>query len=40
TGLGLVVVRSVVVRHGGSIKVDSLPGSGTRFSIALPLCVE
>ena len=36
TGLGLVVVRSVVVRRGGSIEVESSLGSGTRFRLFLP----
>jgi len=37
TGLGLVVVRSVIVRHGGTVEVESSPGAGTRFNLALPL---
>ena len=36
TGLGLVVVRNTVVRHGGSISVESAPGVGTTFVIRLP----
>lgn len=35
-GLGLVIVKAVVDAHGGSIEVDSAPGRGTRFIIALP----
>jgi signal transduction histidine kinase len=37
TGLGLAVVRSVMVRRGGTIAVESQPGRGTRFLLSLPL---
>jgi PAS domain S-box-containing protein len=36
TGLGLAVVHSVVVAHGGAIEVTSSLGQGTRFDIYLP----
>jgi len=36
TGLGLVVSRSIVLDHKGSIHVESEPGKGTRFLIHLP----
>jgi len=40
TGLGLSIVHNIVEMHGGNIDVASTPGSGTVFSIGLPLCVE
>ncbi|MCY2967070.1 MAG: ATP-binding protein [Planctomycetota bacterium] len=36
TGLGLPTVRRIVESHGGRISVDSAPGRGTRFTIAIP----
>ncbi|MBD3347681.1 MAG: response regulator [Candidatus Eisenbacteria bacterium] len=37
TGLGLSIVFSVVRRHGGFVDVNSTSGSGTTFSIYLPV---
>ncbi len=36
TGLGLYICKQVIDRVGGSITVESTPGSGTRFVIGLP----
>jgi signal transduction histidine kinase len=36
TGLGLSIAFQIIERHGGSIRVASEPGRGTRFVIALP----
>jgi signal transduction histidine kinase len=38
TGLGLAVVKSIVVRYAGSIDVESALDEGTRFSVRLPEC--
>ena len=36
TGLGLVTSRKIVEAHGGRLTVDSAPGEGACFTIALP----
>ncbi len=36
TGLGLVIVKTVVNRYKGTIDVDSTLGKGTRFRVGLP----
>jgi signal transduction histidine kinase len=37
TGLGLAISHQIIQKHGGDIRVESSPGTGTRFHIHLPL---
>ncbi len=37
TGLGLSITERIVLDHGGKIHIDSAPGRGAKFTIALPL---
>jgi len=40
TGLGLAIVAALVTAHGGRVWVESPPGGGAIFRIALPLAPE
>jgi len=35
-GLGLAIVHSIVIRHGGTVRVRSHTGIGTTFTLYLP----
>jgi signal transduction histidine kinase len=37
TGLGLSISRQIVEEHGGKIRWQSTPGSGTTFTMAVPI---
>jgi len=36
-GLGLSLAKRIVDLHGGQLRVDSEPGHGATFTIALPV---
>ncbi|SEH48595.1 HAMP domain-containing protein [Rhizobium tibeticum] len=40
TGLGLAISQRLCRAMGGRITVDSTPGSGTRFTVWLPLAID
>ncbi|NLE57040.1 MAG: ATP-binding protein, partial [Planctomycetes bacterium] len=39
-GLGLSIVRKIVDRHHGEVRVESEVGKGSRFYVSLPTAPE
>jgi two-component system, OmpR family, sensor histidine kinase SenX3 len=40
TGLGLAIVKHVLANHGGEVRLWSRPGTGSTFTMRLPLYAE
>jgi CheY-like chemotaxis protein len=40
TGMGLAMVYGIVKNHGGSVGLETAEGSGTTFTVYLPLCAS
>ncbi|MEW6220469.1 MAG: response regulator [Thermodesulfobacteriota bacterium] len=40
TGLGLFLVKQIVGAHNGTVQVQSVPGSGTTFTLSFPALAE
>jgi two-component system NtrC family sensor kinase len=40
TGLGLAISADIVRKHGGELLVRSVPGTGTTFTVRLPIGEE
>ena len=40
TGLGLAIVKHIVSRHRGQLEITSVVGTGSRFTVKLPLAVS
>jgi signal transduction histidine kinase len=37
TGMGLSIAREIISAHGGKVRVESEPGTGSRFYFTLPI---
>ncbi|MBM4148182.1 MAG: response regulator [Lentisphaerae bacterium] len=40
TGMGLALVQGIVTTLGGAIRVETAPGAGTSFHVAIPIAEE
>jgi two-component system phosphate regulon sensor histidine kinase PhoR len=36
TGLGLAIVKHIMQRHGGQLRIASVPGEGSTFTLVMP----
>ena len=36
-GLGLALVKSISLRHGGTVRCEARPGGGASFVVDLPM---
>ena len=36
TGLGLAIVKHIMQRHGGQLRIASVPGEGSTFTLVIP----
>jgi signal transduction histidine kinase len=37
SGMGLAIIRAILITHGGGIEASNVPGSGARFRFWVPL---
>lgn len=40
SGLGLFIVKNIILRHRGQVWVDSVEGKGTTFTVVIPIATE
>jgi signal transduction histidine kinase len=40
TGLGVVIARTAIAQHHGTLEFSSIPGVGTTATIALPVAPQ